>query len=83
MRCIKLNFLTRLVVAILLCSSSQALAQIAPLMGNADSFAVLAGTTVTNTGPTILVGDLGVSPGSSITSFPPGSGPTRGHSAIF
>ena len=45
----------------------------AQFLGTADSFAALAGSAVTNTGPTILSGNLGVSPGTAITGFPPGS----------
>src|SRR5579871_3673814 len=59
----------------LLCtfSSVAALAQVAPSLGTAQSFAVLGGQNVTNTGPTLVFGDLGVSPGTAITGFPPGS----------
>ena len=41
-------------------------------LGVAGSFGVLAGSTVTNTGPSVIDGDLGVAAGSAIIGFPPG-----------
>jgi hypothetical protein len=42
-------------------------------LGTASNFGVLAGAAVTNTGPTVVTGNVGVAPGTAISGFPPGS----------
>ena len=57
--------------AALMLAPSLVSAQVA--LGTAQNFGVLAGSTVTNTGPTAVTGDVGVFPGAAIVGFPPGS----------
>src|ERR1700681_4155888 len=51
-------------------------------LGTAASFSVLAGSTVTNTGPTTMFGYLGLSPGSSVTGAPHVLGQTHVDDAV-
>ena len=65
---------TTVVLAGLVTVSSRAQAAEATVgLGTVASYSVLGGQTVTNTGPSTLGGDLGVSPGTAITGFPPGT----------
>jgi Ice-binding-like len=62
-----------LLVAALLIVAPVAFSAQAPVgLGTTDSFAVLAGSTVTNTGPSVISGSVGLDPGSAVTGFPPG-----------
>ena len=55
-----------LVVALLVSVPLPSMAQ-SPFLGTAQHFGVLGASTVTNTGPTTIKGNLGVYPGTSIT----------------
>lgn len=60
-----------LITLILAASSNSTFAQSVPPLGAAESFAALAGTAITATGPAVISGNIGVSPGTAVTGFPP------------
>jgi len=53
-------------------SSAAASVQLPVVLSSSADYVVLAGSAVTSTGATIITGDIGVSPGSSLGGFPPG-----------
>jgi type VI secretion system secreted protein VgrG len=64
---------SRWIYPLLLCLLSALCLNAGPItLGTAGSYSVLAGSAVTNTGPTDLSGKLGISPGTAISGFPPG-----------
>jgi type VI secretion system secreted protein VgrG len=74
-----LTLSTRLFAAVTLAGvmalgSSIAIAASQPRLGTAGNYAVMGATAITNTGPTVINGNLAISPGtaSSVTGFPPG-----------
>ncbi len=67
-------FAVAAVIAVPLAIGSKAHAAIVPTvsLATAANYSVLGGSTVTNTGPSVLDQSLGVWPGSSVIGFPPG-----------
>jgi hypothetical protein len=75
---VRAGFVVLTALAMILATSyapSPVLAATAPSLGAADSFGVLGAQAVTNTGPSVITGDLGIWPknASSVTGFPPGT----------
>jgi len=67
------RFVSILALGVLCFTATYSRADSLNVLGAASSFSVLGASAITNTGPTVLNGDLGLYPGTSITGFPPGT----------
>ncbi len=65
-RIMRLSLLASLGFAALLLVSAPALAAVAPNLGNAATYSILAGSQVTNTGATAISGNVGIYPGIGV-----------------
>ena len=70
-RLARLGLAAGIALVALLFGAAPAFAQIS--LGTAVSFGVLGGSAVTNTGSSVVTGNVGVSPGTAISGFPPGT----------
>jgi hypothetical protein len=68
--------------AVTLSAATNVNAQSAPLLGVAGAFGLLGASGVTNTGATVVNGDVGSSPTNSVVGFPPGVVNTPAHDNI-
>src|SRR5882724_3939269 len=66
-----------LAVALMFAPHGATAAEAPVALGSASTFVVLAGSTVTSTGGTTVNGDLGISPGSTLTGVPTVNGTTH------
>ena len=48
-----------------------------PRLGSVANYAAMAGSTITNTGPSVISGNVALSPGTAVTGFPPGTSAVR------
>ncbi|MDO8493018.1 MAG: ice-binding family protein [bacterium] len=67
------NLITLLTIASAFGMAPLAFAANPVSLGTADNFTILAGSTITNTGSTGINGNLGLSPGTAVIGFPPGT----------
>ncbi len=60
-------------IGLLLVSAGRSFAIPPVNLGTASNFAILAGSAVSNTGSSLINGDLGISPLTAVSGFPPGT----------